>query len=387
MKKNLFGWLTMAAMLVGTGCSTDEVVKDYSPENAIQFGTYVGRDAESRVSVTDLDVLKADTFCFGVFANYTTGNVAFTPNFINNTKVTWNGSAWTYSPVKYWPNNATDQVTFWAYGPWNTGNTNTAAAAPHFAISDGTDYVATDPVSLKKTTVDDVNDKVMLTFKHMMSKVGFKVEAIVDELEDDTKLNGDVDESSDATTTNIDNNTTIVVTQVTLSGDLVTSGTYTYGNVPSSNPVREDWNLNCNSATSTTHTLTSAHLKSPTDVTYYTKDATTRKINGQVVTNASAQLNDNDEYLMLIPQTATINITVHYSVITQDSNLDGGYSKVDNEISSGNFEFPFIRGKAYNFVLHLGMTSVQFDAIVNEWDETESDRIVHVPLNIKDNNN
>jgi len=47
MKKNLFGWLAMATMLVGTGCSSDEVVNDYSPENAIQFGTYVGRDAQS----------------------------------------------------------------------------------------------------------------------------------------------------------------------------------------------------------------------------------------------------------------------------------------------------------------------------------------------------
>ena len=100
-----------------------------------------------------------------------------------------------------------------------------------------------------------------------------------------------------------------------------------------------------------------------------------------------SMLNDNDEYLMLIPQEATINITVHYSVITQDSNLDGGYSKVDNVISSNGFSFSFDRGKAYNFVLHLGMTSVQFDATINEWDETESDRIVHVPLNIKDNNN
>ena len=60
MKKNLFGWLAMAAMLVGTGCSTDEVVNDYSPENAIQFGTYVGRDAGSRVAETTTETLKKD---------------------------------------------------------------------------------------------------------------------------------------------------------------------------------------------------------------------------------------------------------------------------------------------------------------------------------------
>ena len=160
MKKNLFGWLAMAAMLVGTGCSTDEVVNDYSPENAIQFGTYVGRDAESRVSVTTIDVLKASSYPgFGVFANYSTNNgVALTPNFINNTQVTWNTSAWTYSPVKYWPNNDTDQVTFWAYGPWDTNNTVPNADAPHFAISDGTDYVAAGPVTKSKSTIKTGED-------------------------------------------------------------------------------------------------------------------------------------------------------------------------------------------------------------------------------------
>ena len=66
MKKNLFGWLAMATMLVGTGCSSDEVVNDYSPENAIQFGTYVGRDAQGRASV--IDDTNLGTLGFGVYA-------------------------------------------------------------------------------------------------------------------------------------------------------------------------------------------------------------------------------------------------------------------------------------------------------------------------------
>ena len=67
--KNFYGWLAMAVMLVGTGCSTDEVVNDFSPKNAIQFGTYVGRDAESRATV--IDATKLGTDGFGVFAYYT----------------------------------------------------------------------------------------------------------------------------------------------------------------------------------------------------------------------------------------------------------------------------------------------------------------------------
>lgn len=377
----------MATMLMSTGCSSDEVVNDYSPENAIQFGTYVGRDASARASATTTESLQNSGNGFGVFANYTTNNVALNPNFMNNQQVTYVSGAWTYSPVKYWPNNDTDQVTFWAYAPWNTNNTNTSATAPHFVISDGTDYVASDLVTKKKSTVDDVDDKVLLTFHHMMSKVGFKVEAIVDEIEAGT--NSSVDETSDATDKTITSGTQIVVTGVSLAGNLVTSGTYTYGDVAGSDPVRQDWCLGCDAAVSTTHSLEASQFKNPVTYTYGTLS---QSIYGKSVgtANPTSQLNDDDEYLMLVPQTATINITVNYSVITEDANLAGGYSKVDNSITSGDFAFIFERGKAYNFVLHLGLTSVKFDATVKTWaeddlDSSDDDRIVNVPLNFTNN--
>ena len=122
MKKKLLGWLAMATMLVGTGCSTDEVVNDYSPENAIQFGTYTGRDAESRGHVIKLDQLKTEGF--GVFAYYTE-NVNFLeanlyPNFMYNQGVKHDSQkGWVYEPVKYWPNTENHLVSFFAYAPWD----------------------------------------------------------------------------------------------------------------------------------------------------------------------------------------------------------------------------------------------------------------------------
>ena len=376
MKKNLFGWLAMAAMLVGTGCSTDEVVNDYSPENAIQFGTYVGRDAESRVSVTTIDVLKASSYPgFGVFANYSTNNgVALTPNFINNTQVTWNTSAWTYSPVKYWPNNATDQVTFWAYGPWDTNNTVPNADAPHFAISDGTDYVAAGPVTKSKSTIED---KVTFNFAHMMSKVGFKVEAIIDELEHTNSDNGKDDEGDDDVTDNANkpfNNTetTIVVTSVELKGNLYTSGTYTWSN--------DKWSLERSVQTNKEHELTAGNFAAPNYYAYDNNSGTPLTLHGQLAQEDKSSLNNVNSYLMLVPQSVGINITVAYSVITRDENLATGYSKVDNVISSGDFNFTFEGGKAYNFVLHLGLTSVKFNAEVSPW-ENANDVVVNVPIN------
>lgn len=44
----------------------------------------------------------------------------WTPNFMYNEEVTYNSGAgkWTYAPVKYWPNNRENTITFWAYSPY-----------------------------------------------------------------------------------------------------------------------------------------------------------------------------------------------------------------------------------------------------------------------------
>ena len=185
MKKNLLGWLAMATMLVGIGCSSDEVVNDYSPENAIQFGTYVGRDAQGRVANTTLTTLKTPGFGFGVFANYNQDSeTGDKPNFMNNQPVTWTGQntetgSWTYSPVKYWPNNQEANVSFWAYAPYDIENHDVDATTPWFKIHDGIDYVATERKISGKQAVDGT---VLLAFNHVMSRVGFKVEAVIDEV-------------------------------------------------------------------------------------------------------------------------------------------------------------------------------------------------------------
>ena len=386
--RNLFGWLAMTAMLVGTGCSTDEVVNDYSPNNAIQFGTYVGRNPESRAAATTLETLKDANWGFGVYAHYkvSNGTAGLTPNFMNNQKETWNTAAWEYNPVKYWPNNTGDEITFWAYAPWNTNNTSTEATAPSFKVADGTDYVAAQSVTKSKSNVDDVNDKVKFNFLHVMSKVGFKVEAIIDELEHapsqgQSTTNGTTDEESDEANKGFDTaETNIVVTEVSLTGKLDVAGTYTW------NADETAWKLVSTDGTgSKTHSLGITNFKTTDYYGYDSSVSPALTLNGQLATEEKVQLNNENSYLMLVPQVVDINITVKYSVITRDENLKAGYSKVDNEISSGDFNFTFEKGKAYNFVLHLGLTSVKLEAEkINDW-ENATDQVVNVPLNIADN--
>ena len=55
----------------------------------------------------------------GVFAYFTgTGNFSngsSTPNHLYNQSVKKTGGVWTYSPVRYWPANANEKVSFFAY--------------------------------------------------------------------------------------------------------------------------------------------------------------------------------------------------------------------------------------------------------------------------------
>lgn len=95
--------------------------------------------------------------------------------------------------------------------------------------------------------------------------------------------------------------------------------------------------------------------------------------------------------IYVIPTNDNFKVTIVYDVETADPNLskylsDGVIkgSTIENtitqEINFGSDAAPIVAGKAYVVKLHLGMTSVKFDAEVTEWgDATEKD--VNLPIN------
>lgn len=170
MKKHLFFAATALAMLASCSQSDDlsaPVVAENTQPQAIEFGTYVGKNVNTRAgqtgSITSAQVL-ANKGGFGVFAYYTGDNdylgttsvnptttpvtlttpqaSAMAPNFMYNQQVTGTDlvtPVWSYSPIKYWPNGNTtadDQdnnagtspaagtgggkVSFFAYAPYVT---------------------------------------------------------------------------------------------------------------------------------------------------------------------------------------------------------------------------------------------------------------------------
>lgn len=377
MKKNLLGWLAMATMLVGTGCSTDEVVNDYSPENAIQFGTYVGRDAQGRADIFKDDNLQ--NVGFGVYAYYTgqktwqeykNSNPGFTPNFMNNTHVTYNSSttSWTYSPWKYWPNNTDDKVSFFAYAPYSKDNSNITAPTNGVirftvanTVTDQTDLTAATEPQLDKTknSNGNLNGEVKFSFKHVLSRIEFTLQAAADQL----NAGGTINTGTTITLTKI------VIGDAEHTADITDDYDKFYTNADYS-ILNNEWS---NKSGMQAFTLTTANFDNGSNVLTATD-------NGKKVLIAE----NSDDYIMVIPSTIqNLPIYVEYKVETVGTNAEGEVdnSTVENKITTVLPTFTFNQGTAYTFNLVLGMSTVELTATVdNTWGDG-GEQVVDLPKN------
>lgn len=146
--KKYFYLAAVSAMML-TACSSDKDVLEPTPkpstptvvaqQQAVAFDTYLsGTTASTRAGdptgVMTTEKLKTLDKGFGVFAMFQNNNVyaanSFKPDFMYNEHVSW-ASGWTYSPLKYWPNETTkdsqttpatatelDKLSFFAYAPY-----------------------------------------------------------------------------------------------------------------------------------------------------------------------------------------------------------------------------------------------------------------------------
>ncbi|MBP3779419.1 MAG: hypothetical protein J6E43_07505 [Prevotella sp.] len=147
MKKKLLFAAALAAMLASCSESFEAqqpVAPSQTPavagETPVGFGIYTNRGTQGTrggaTGALSTEALKdangeIGQAGFGVFA-YNTDNLYYTgstkPNFMYNQQVTYAGAvgAWTYEPVKYWPNEYgshvesadEDKVSFFAYAPY-----------------------------------------------------------------------------------------------------------------------------------------------------------------------------------------------------------------------------------------------------------------------------
>ena len=131
-----FTWYGIAALalavlagMVACSKNVDVTIEDEDDGWTVVNSNVPVRFSTSLKTAATRGALPANT-TFGVFAFYSTGNIGNLapnnkPNFMSNEDVHYDGSTYTYAPVKYWPN--TGRLSFWAYAPYDA---NPAVLAP-----------------------------------------------------------------------------------------------------------------------------------------------------------------------------------------------------------------------------------------------------------------
>ncbi len=95
---------------------------------------------------------------------------------------------------------------------------------------------------------------------------------------------------------------------------------------------------------------------------------------GVTTTPTNVFANENVPALMLIPNgntNQTLYVTVTYVVRTADPKLAAGYSEVEQTITNKVSLASLKSNKYYTIIMHLGLTSVKFSAVVADWSLTD----------------
>lgn len=418
MKKSLIFAATAAVVL--SACAKVDTYK-VSEQEAVSFGVYAGKAATKAVSGTDYGTvtttsLQGSSNGFGVFGYYTDADDYASntkANFMYNQQVTYSGSAWTYNPVKYWPNEHgasavstdTDKLTFLAYAPFVankdiagdkgvsiTDKAGSAAAdegitamtannvagdavltfkvpasseeqidllygvmkATYVDVEGATIGTANKP--LENLTKQKTDGKVEILFKHALAKIAIDIKDVVDAVSPVTS----VDPASDGTK--------VVVEKLTVKGTIGTDGKL--------NLYTGAWSDTASGASFDVTPLPSDIYSGATAPTTYPT------VDGVKETGLGT---GNTIDLMVVPAAGAeiTGVEITYYICTEDPQLDGGVSIVKNVISKDlGTAITIEQGKQYGLNVLLGLTSIKLDATVEDWDDSAADTNVDLPKNV-----
>lgn len=345
MYKKFFMGIAAIAALTLVSCSSDDLnsLSDNSSKNeAISFDSYLGRSAVavngSRGSALDVTALQNSTEGFGVFGHYKeTDGQEFGSDLFNNQQVKYKESAWTYSPLKFWPTQG--HIDFLAYAPYDSKYVNKVSKdnqklefTVNSIIKDQKDLLwANNAVNQTSST----GKKVKFHFYHALSRLGYSV-----------KLYGNGDYSS--------NKATFTVDKITLAGS--PDGTsknafYKKGTIDLStaNNVGDLWDTSSSSANDD-------------------------KQNFDLVSNqllGKDGINSDKEYLFVIPQDFSQEGNTLYVYVKYTINYTDGTQPVTNTVYK-KLTTNFKQGKAYMLNLTIGLP-IEFDVeVVEGWGTDEN---------------
>ena len=370
-KKFVMGIAAMAALTL-VSCSSDDLdsFSDNSSKNeAISFDGYLGRSAVAvngtRGSEETKETLK--TKGFGVFGNYIAdAGQTSDANFFKNQKVTYSGTKWTYTPLKYWPTNG--HIDFLAYAPYDANTalkktTETSGAEQKntscidFTVADKAanqiDLLWANATGQIKTNFEGTTkEKVKFQFHHALSRLGYTV-----------KLSGNY--SSD--------NATFTLKKITLAGspDETKNAFYKKGTIDLSKT---------NTATGL---WTAALDNNKQNFTWFDGSYIVKNSDSKHPTNSEDKDYSDKDYLFVIPQDFSQTKTEEHDVdelyviveynVAYKSESGTPTTTITNKVYK-KLPINFLQGKAYKLNLTIGLP-IEFDVDVDTvngvdpWDE------------------
>lgn len=433
--KKIVCFAALAALVLGA-CSKNEITYTQSEANSVTFGAYSGRIQTKAGATYDMNLAnlqKADAG-FGVFATYS-GTADFseaTNNFMSNEKITWDGNAWTYSPIKYWPNPTggkdadAQEVSFFAYAPYANPSASETVGITGFAIENNHNIVNyafsadknTPNVDLmwgykngwNKTSTADADrvninltrrtETIKFVFQHVLSKLGGSQDgAITDPEAAGYVANGLIIKANAQTIAPTNGFGTANGTKVTVSkiivesapataddatvkdidgGDVVYATGVQTGKLDlftgefalnaAAQPVQFKQVLTSNPA-EITATPATADCELATIIAEPASFASFAALPKGVTNTAVNVYKSENSPIILVPGTKpVVDVTITYNVRTYDEKLPGGYSDVPQTVW-GRVKFPAIeKNKKYNLLMILGLNDVKLEATVDSWE-------------------
>ena len=332
MKFLRLAFYVLVAQLVLSGCAGEAVEETSSSSSSeINFDAYVGRNASTRSSVTDIDFLQGGTYNagFGVFAIYKhTKEENSSLMLMDNEHVTWQENHWGYTNTRYWPNEGF--VDFYAFAPHSTVPT-----LDNFEIDFPANMSPVDLVYANAENQKKADNPVKFTFKHALARLSFDITANQELLEDGT---------------------VITVKEVRLYGATETSGIFLMGG--HLNLKTGVWRPYDNNGIRWFYTWTPTGKVDGKDDEQLKKDGPVYKLTASQLDDKTHSItNEADSYIFIIPQKkpANFNLKITYTVKQGDFEEEVTVKKdLLKVFPPGDDSKPFIEGgKAYVFHLKL----------------------------------
>lgn len=359
MKFLRLAFYVLIAQLVLSGCAGEAVEETSSSSSSeINFDAYVGRNASTRSSITDIDFLQGTTYNagFGVFARYKHTKEDNSPLMLmNNEHVYWKNwkgdrSDWGYENTRYWPNEGF--VDFYAFAPRSA---EPKLVSPKdngsYAIEESNSTCIFFPANMSPVDLVYANaenqkkadNPVKFTFKHALARLSFDITA-------NQKLE--------------ENGAVIRVKEVKLYGDKETSGIFLMGGYL--NLKTGKW-VPCEYGSRWFYTWTPTGKVDGRDdsLEEQQKKGPIYKLSApQLDYKTHSITNEKDSYIFIIPQPKPdfFNLKITYTVKQGDFEEKVTVRKNLLDVLPGDSDPYFEGGKAYvfHFKLSLELDPVNF---------------------------